>query len=102
MFSIDEEGSTQESLIQVVLQCRRYETLHEGKRWFDVKRWGIEIPRRKINTSGVPSEITDWLTVDDPRRAIQIPQSVVEAGYEPNPRLAEDESKIISIKCMED
>lgn len=101
-FSIDEEGSTQESLIQLVLQCRRYETLEEGKRWFDVKRWGIEIPRRKINTSGVPFEITDWLTVDDPRRAIQIPQSVVEAGYEPNPRLAEDESKIISIKCMED
>lgn len=101
-FSIDEEGSTQESLIQVVLQCRRYETLQEGKRWFDVKRWGIEIPRRVINASGVPSKITDWLTVDDPRRAIQIPQSVVEAGYEPNPRLAVDESEIISIKCMED
>ena len=66
------------------------------------KRWGIEIPRRVINTSGVPTKFTDWLTVDDPRRAIQIPMSVVEAGYEPNPRKTTDESKIVSIKCMED
>ena len=101
-FSIDKEGSEQESLIQLVLQCRRYETLQEGMRWFDVKRWGIEIPRRVINTSGVPTKFTDWLTVDDPRRAIQIPMSVVEAGYEPNPRKTTDESKIVSIKCMED
>ena len=85
-FTIDAEGSSQENMIQLVLACRRYDTLHEGKRWFDIKRWGIEIPRRKINSAGNPEEITDWLTVDDPRRAIQIPQEVVSAGYEPNPR----------------
>ena len=85
-FAIDEEGSVQESMIQLVLAMRRYETLHEGKRWFDIKRWGIEIPRRTINASGLPVEITDWLTVNDLRRAIQIPQDVISAGYEPNPR----------------
>ena len=85
-FTIDAEGSSQENMIQLVLACRRYDTLHEGKRWFDIKRWGIEIPRRTINSAGNPEEITDWLTVDDPRRAIQIPQEVVSAGYEPNPR----------------
>ena len=89
-FAIDAEGSTQECLIQLVLACRRYETLHEGKRWFDIKRWGIEIPRRTIDAAGNPVEFTDWLTVDDKRRAIQIPQDVVSAGYEPNPR---DEKK---------
>jgi hypothetical protein len=35
---------------------------------------------------GNPVKITDWLKVDDPRRAIQIPQKVREAGYTPNPR----------------
>ena len=91
-FAIDAEGSIQESLLQTVIAMRRVETLHEGKRWFDIKRWGIEIPRRTMDGSGKPKEITDWLTVDDLRRAIQIPESVREAGYEPNPRLMEDKS----------
>ena len=91
-FSIDAEGSTQENLIQLVLACRRYETLHEGKRWFDIKRWGIEIPRRVMDAAGKPDHIVDWLTVDDPRRAIQIPQKVREAGYSPNPRPSVDDA----------
>lgn len=99
-FTIDAEGSVQECMIQLVLQCRRYETLHEGKRWFDIKRWGIEIPRRTMDAAGLPLEITDWLTVDDPRRAIQIPQEVVSAGYEPNPRIGENKSEIITAKCI--
>lgn len=91
-FSIDEEGSIQESMLQAVIAMRRVETLHEGKRWFDIKRWGIEIPRRLMNSSGTPVGIYDWLTVDDPRRAIQIPQDVISAGYEPNPRATADDS----------
>ena len=89
-FTIDTEGSVQESMIQAVLAMRRVETLHEGKRWFDVKRWGIRIPRRKMDSSGKPKEITDWLEVDDLRRAIQIPMKVREAGYEPNPRVTDN------------
>ncbi len=85
-FSIDAEGSVQECMLQAVIAMRRVETLHEGKRWFDVKRWGIEIPRRLMSGDGKPESISDWLTVDDQRRAIQIPQSVREAGYAPNPR----------------
>jgi len=85
-FEIDAEGSTQENFIQIILAIRRYETLLEGKRWFDIKRWGIEIPRRVMTSDGAPDHITDWLKVDDPRRAVQIPQKVREAGYQPNPR----------------
>ena len=85
-FAIEAEGSLQESMIQLILAVRRYETLLEGKRWFDIKRWGIEIPRRTMTAGGAPASVTDWLKVDDPRRAIQIPQKVREAGYEPNPR----------------
>lgn len=99
-FTIDKEGSTQENLIQVILACRRYETLHEGKRWFDIKRWGIEIPRRVMNSGGTPDHIYDWLTVDDPRRAIQIPQRVREAGYVPNPRTTYDNSAEYAVKCI--
>ena len=85
-FTIDAEGSTQENLIQLILAIRRYDTLTEGKRWFDIKRWGIEIPRRVMKADGTPDHVNDWLKVDDPRRAIQIPQKVREAGYQPNPR----------------
>lgn len=99
-FAIDEEGSDQECMIQLVLQCRRYETLQEGKRWFDIKRWGIEIPRRTMDGSGNPKEITDWLTVDDPRRAVQIPMTIVSAGYEPNPRDVDEISAIATHKCL--
>lgn len=101
-FAIDAEGSDQESMIQLVLQCRRYETLQEGKRWFDIKRWGIEIPRRTMDGSGYPKEITDWLTVDDPRRAVQIPMTVVSAGYEPNPRAVEEIAAIATHKCIKE
>lgn len=85
-FKIGAEGSEQENLIQLILAMRRYETLHEGKRWFDIKRWGIEIPRRVMAADGTPDHVTDWLKVDDPRRAIQIPQKVRSAGYVPNKR----------------
>ena len=85
-FDIEPEGSTQECMLQCVLGFRRIETLQLGLRWFDVKRYGIEICRRVLNASGQPEKQTDLLTVDDPRRAMQIPQKVRDAGYEPNPR----------------
>lgn len=85
-FAIDAEGSTQECMLQCVLGFRRIETLTLGLRWYDIKRYGIEICRRVLNSSGKPEKQTDLLKVDDPRRAMQIPQKVLDAGYEPNPR----------------
>ncbi|MDO4163267.1 MAG: RagB/SusD family nutrient uptake outer membrane protein [Bacteroides sp.] len=85
-FTIDAEGSTQECMLQCVLGFRRIETLQLGMRWFDVKRYGIEICRRVMNASGTPETLVDILSVDDPRRAMQIPASVIDAGYEANPR----------------
>lgn len=86
-FAIDEEGSMQESMLQCVLNARRIETLHTGLRWFDVKRYGIEICRRIMDSGGDPMTLVDELKVDDPRRAVQIPQKVRLAGYEANPRV---------------
>lgn len=85
-FTIDAEGSVQECMLQAVLAMRRYDSLHEGKRWLDVKRYGIVIPRRLTDANGEPMAVTDWLRVDDPRRAVQIPQKAIDAGYTPNPR----------------
>lgn len=85
-FEIDVEGSMQESMLQAVISARRIETLGIGKRWFDIKRWGIEFPRRLIKTNGYPDTALDWLLKDDSRRAVQIPQKVTDAGYEANPR----------------
>lgn len=85
-FSIDEEGSTQESMLQCVLDFRRVETLHWGLRWFDIKRYGIEYPRRTMDASGSPSKQTDFLSKDDPRRAVQLPSKVLDAGVTANPR----------------
>lgn len=85
-FTYDGEGSVQEALIQAILTARRIETLHCGLRWFDIKRWGIEIPRRMMSGNGKPEKIIDWLTKDDPRRAVQIPQKVTDQGYEGNER----------------
>lgn len=73
------EGDQME-IIQCLLHLRRIETIHEGLRFQDIKRYGIEIAH---NREGMENDV---LTLDDPRRAIQLPQDVIEAGLEANPR----------------
>ncbi len=83
---INLEGLTedQKDVLQGILLAKRALTLHEGTRWFDINRYKIEIYRRKIY-DGTPVP-TDKLTVDDPRRVFQIPQQMVVAGMQANPR----------------
>ena len=87
-FTIDAEGSVQESLLQCLLNFRRIETVHQGMRWMDIRRYNIEIPRRLIGANGRPSKNLDWLEKDDPRQVVQIPQSIREAGVAGNPTKA--------------
>lgn len=79
-------GNTQQNVINAVLQLRRILTLGEGERMQDVKRYGIVIYRRTLNRSSQVLQVTDTLTQDDPRRAIQLPQDVITAGLQANPR----------------
>ena len=72
--------ATQENFIHCILHMRRCETAQEGLRWMDIKRWGIEIAH---NREGLAA---DKLLLNDPRRAIQLPQDVIDAGLTPNPR----------------
>lgn len=78
----------QENLIHAILHARRVTTLHEGLRWQDVRRYGIEIYRRNVDGTLGDGNITvyDTMTKDDPRRAIQLPPYVITAGITANPR----------------
>lgn len=80
-----EEGSKQESFIHCLLYMRRCEFMHEGMRWFDVRRYGIEICRRTVSGLIINS-VDDELKVRDNRRALQLPQDVIKAGITANPR----------------
>jgi hypothetical protein len=71
--------ANQRPLIHCVLHFRRIETMFDGYRWFDLKRYGIEI-EHNIAGSGATK-----LVYNDARRAIQIPQEVISAGITPNP-----------------
>lgn len=59
---------------------RRMELIHDGSRWMDIKRYGIEISHVRDGMDPVV------LSKDDPRRAFQLPQDVIAAGIEANPR----------------
>jgi len=75
-------SAAQEPFIHCILHFRRIETIFDGYRWFDLKRYGIEI------THAIGRSRVETLTYNDPRRAIQLPQEVVSAGMTPNPKLA--------------
>ena len=85
-FYIGPENGLRECMIQCLLGFRRIEGLNLGLRWWDVKRYGIEIWRRTLGADGTPMRLDDVLLKDDPRRAVQIPRLVIDAGLEANPR----------------
>lgn len=76
----------QEPYLQALLHLRRIETLHQGLRWFDIKRYGIEITRIEVRDGSNATATSNILTKDDPRRAFQIPEKAIISGIEPNKR----------------
>ena len=71
------------SVLDCILHFRRIETIHEGQRWFDIKRYGIKIFH--FYRGPLEDEIhIDSLTWDDPRRVLEIPDNVIQAGYPSN------------------
>ncbi len=74
------EKGMQYNIAQAVLHARRIETLWEGARWDDIKRYRIAIKHN------IPDEGVIELGKDDLRKAMQIPEANVSAGLQPNPR----------------
>ena len=67
-------------LVHCAIHFRRIEGLHDGLRWHDIKRYGIEIEHYQGKD---PARVLVW---NDDRRAIQLPQEVIVAGMTANPR----------------
>jgi len=84
-FTIGAEGSDQEAMLQFILHCKRLETLHHGIRFMDIKRYGIEYAHQ------ITGETPIYFTRGDLRGAIQLPQTVITAGLEGNPRPTKEE-----------
>lgn len=71
------------AVLDCILHFRRIETMFEGLRWYDIKRYGITVYHhyRGANEDEIH---TDSLTYNDPRRVLQVPNNVMEAGYPSN------------------
>ena len=70
----------QKSYINAIGELRRKDFVQEGMRWFDIKRFNLEV---KHETYNKPANI---LTKDDNRQALQIPLQASTSGIEKNPR----------------
>lgn len=70
------------SIMQIYTQIERQkEFLAQGLRWFDIKRFDIEVTHSYLDGS------TITLEEDDLRKVLQIPNSAIEVGgLQPNPR----------------
>ena len=94
----------QKPVIDCVLHFRRIERIFEGDRWFDIRRYGIELEHI------VGENATKiFLAYDDDRRAIQIPSDVIGAGLAPNrrpgttmPNLVIGEPKLVEVIKLND
>jgi hypothetical protein len=74
-----------ENLLQLILHMKRIETVFHGIRFCDVKRYGIEY------THDVRFEDPVIFIRGDYRGAVQIPNTVIAAGMEANPRMEKEE-----------
>lgn len=71
------------SLIAFVCELRRREFVHEGLRWFDIRRYHLSINR---NSEGEELDLNKFLKKNDKRKVLQIPNDAILSGLTPNPR----------------
>jgi len=78
--SENQEDQINAAILDCILHFRRIETHFEGTRWFDIKRYGINI--KHTYRGSLETDVhKDSLMWDDPRRVLQIPDNVIQAGY---------------------
>jgi hypothetical protein len=84
-WTYDDLSDEAKRVIDCVLHFRRMETMFEGLRWFDIKRYGIKVHHayRDPHEDEIHHDYLEW---NDPRRVLQIPQNVIDAGYPSNNR----------------
>lgn len=73
-------SGTQENLLQLILHMRRIDTIHDGSRFLDLKRYGIEYQHK------LDGEPAVWVKAGDKRMAFQLPVEAIQDGLAANPR----------------
>jgi hypothetical protein len=74
-------SNTQSAVLQFILDERRKEFIHEGLRWFDIKRYQMTVSHTLQDNSVINLE------ANDVRKVLQIPQAAIDVGgLNPNPR----------------
>ena len=81
----DIQQGTQEHLVRAVLAARRFESIHTGQRWLDIKRHGITVRHQNWLSSTVQGETIVIAPYDD-LTAIQLPAEAISSGLSANPR----------------
>ena len=80
-YFILDERRNQSDFREAVFFERRKEFMHEGLRWFDIKRFQIPVTHMLADGSTIE------LDADDDRQVLQIPQAAIDiGGLQPNPR----------------
>lgn len=74
------EVTLAKSLIHNVLDFRRVEFMFEGMRYFDVLRWNIPVTHTRMRDN-----MQRTLYPQDDSRVLQLPESSILSGLEPNP-----------------
>lgn len=74
-------STEQQKFMKFVAEMRRSAFAGEGARWFDIKRFNLEVRHRLL----VENEVI-VLNKRDNRKAIQVPAQVSQYGVVPNPR----------------
>jgi hypothetical protein len=70
-----------QNVLSYIIEERRKEFMHEGLRWFDIKRYRFSVVHDTENGNLIE------LAPDDKRKILQIPQTAIDVGgLEPNPR----------------
>ena len=77
------QRGTQENLVRAVLAIRRFESVHTGRRWLDVKRHGITVEHPQMVSQTVAGETIVIKPYDD-LTAVQLPAEVISAGLPAN------------------
>ncbi len=74
-------ANDRQNALTYIVEERRKEFMHEGLRWFDIKRYHITVVHNDAGGS------LFLLEADDKRKVLQIPQAAIDVGgLEPNPR----------------
>ena len=79
------QAGVQEYLVRAVLAARRFESVHTGQRWLDVKRHGISIEHPQMLSQTVADE-TLVIRPYDNLTALQLPAEAIGVGLPGNKR----------------